>query len=456
MAMSPQSFPPSSPSSSNQLQQKVNTGILWVFGAAILLGLPSSQLLNPEISIGLLFAIGMQNAINIAIERAIIQSSRNDQDFLDTAWVLQIVCGVVFCLFQCIVASFIALFYKQSILDWLPMLAVACFATIVTSLNSTNLASAERKLAWGKVFRVRILAVWLGKGANLIFLLFLISYLPRSQLQLWTLIIGGAVTAVPLCVLSHILLEGKFNRFQWDWAAFQSLCRYGVWIVGICVLESLMYNFELLASENFLNLASFTVYDYLSKAAPFFMGFSLVPSLRKWVLFPVYSELVRTHSSKLYLFLRKSRLIILCFVSILALLFILWEKPVISMLFYNSNRLEPFLGLFPLLAVQGIVSTIGSTYDDVLYAQGKTSTLFFLTMIQVVLEAALFFLGMRSFGLQGILLGIIISSYLIYAVKAFYFARQSLWQPVVDFPFLAIASILLIALLAQNRGLPMM
>jgi O-antigen/teichoic acid export membrane protein len=334
------------------------------------------------------------------------------------------------------------------------MLTVASFATIVTSLNSTKLASAERKLAWGKVFRVRTLAVWLGKGANLILLFFLIRYLPRSQLLLWTLIIGGAVTAVPLCVLSHILLEGKFNRFQWDRTAFQSLYRYGVWILGICVLESLMYNFELLASGNFLSLNSFAVYDYLFKAAPFFMGFSLVPALRQWVLFPVYSELVRTHSSVLYLFLKKCRLIILCAVSILALLSIPLGKPIISMLF--DNRFVPFLGLFHFLSIQAIVSTVSSTYDDVLYAQGKTSTLFFLTAIQVVLETALFFLGMRSFGVQGILLGIIISSYLIYAVKAFYFARQSLWQPIIDFPFLVIASILLIAFLSQNKGLAMM
>jgi O-antigen/teichoic acid export membrane protein len=446
MAISPQSPPPSSPPISNQLQRKVTTGILWVLGAALLFALPR----DPEI-VGVLFALGVQNTINIAIERAIIQSSRHDQAFLDTAWVLQIICGVACCLLECVAVGFMVVFFKQPLSYWLPMLAISAFATVVTSLNSTKIASAERKFAWGNVVGMRMLATWISKGVTFILLVFLMRYLPRSQAPLWTSLVVGAVSAVPLCALSHILLKGKPNRFQWDRTAFQSLYHYGVWILGIVALEFLIHNFEWIALGKISGSNSLGSYYYLSKINPFFVGLSLVSALRLWVLLPAYSELVRTHSSSLYSFLRKSRLIILCFVSLLALLSIILGKPLLLMLF--GKAWEPIIKLLPFLAVQGIVSMTSSTYDDVLYAQGKTSTLFSLTAIQVVLEAALFLLGASRFGLQGILLGTIIASYLIYAVKAVYFSRQSLWQPAVDFPFLAIASILLISLFSQGKGL---
>jgi hypothetical protein len=95
------SLPPSSSSISPQLQRKIRTGIFWVIGATLLLATPSAHFEYSQSAFGVLLVLGFQYAINLAIERAIVQSPRQDQAFLNTAWTLQILCGIVCCLFGC-------------------------------------------------------------------------------------------------------------------------------------------------------------------------------------------------------------------------------------------------------------------------------------------------------------------------------------------------------------------
>jgi hypothetical protein len=96
------SVPPSDPTISIQLQQRIKTGILWVLGATVLFALPPAQLWDLESAFGVLLVLGLQNAINIVIGRTMVQSSLQDQAFLNTAWVLQIICGIACYLSGCV------------------------------------------------------------------------------------------------------------------------------------------------------------------------------------------------------------------------------------------------------------------------------------------------------------------------------------------------------------------
>jgi O-antigen/teichoic acid export membrane protein len=441
------SLPPSSPSISPQLQRKIRTGILWVIGATLLFALPS----NSQSAFGTLFlALGLQNAVNFAIERAIVQSPRQDQPFLNTAWTLQIFCGIACCLLGCGFVGFMVLYFKQPLSYWLPTLGISSFAIVATSLNSTKIASAERDFAWKNVITIHIVTAWIGKVVAFFITISPMRFSLGSQLPSWDLLIKSSVSAVSFCWLSHFFTQGMPNKIQWENAAFQSIYRYGRWIIAIVIIDSLQYTLKIILVGKFLDIESLGSYYFLLNINSFIMGFGFVYALRHWILFPVYSKIIRTYPYLLNSLLKKSRLITIGFMSILIISSIFLGKPLLLMIF--GGRWERIIDLLPLLTLPGIVHIISSTYDDVLYAQGKTSTLFSFTAIQVVLEIALIVLGM-GFGLQGVLLGSIISSYLMYAVKAIYFSRQSLWQPSVDFPFLAIASILLIVFFSQGKGL---
>lgn len=446
------SLPPNSSSISIQLQRKIRTGIFWVIGATLLFALPS----NSQSAFGMLFlALGLQNAINFSIERAIVQSPRQDQPFLNTAWTLQILCGIACCLLGCGFVGFMVLYFKQPLSSWLPTLGISSFAIVATSLNSTKIASAERDFAWENVISMHIVAAWIGKVIAFLITIFLMRSSFGSQLPTWELLIKGSVSAVSFCWLSHFFIQGIPNKIQWENSAFQLIYRYGRWIIAIVIIDSIQYAIkEILIGKN-LDINSLGSYYFLLNINSFIMGFGFVYALRHWILFPVYSKILRTYPYLLNAFLKKSRLIIIGFVSILIISSIFLGKPLLLMIF--GNRWERVIDLLPFLALPGIVNIISSTYDDVLYAQGKTSTLFSFTAIQAVLEIALIVLGMSVLGmgfwLQGVLLASIISSYLMYAVKAIYFSRQSLWQPSVDFPFLAITSILLIVFFSQGKGL---
>jgi hypothetical protein len=298
------------------------------------------------------------------------------------------------------------LYYKLSLSDWLPILGTSSFAIVVTSLYSTKIASAERNFSWGDFIKIYILAAWMNKAIGFVFVIFFRHSLLESQSPSLEFLFRTSLGAILFCLLSHFFVKGISNRFQWDTTAFWSIYRYGSWIVGITILGFIKSNFGWILVGHFLSTKSASFYYFCLNINQSIIEFGFIYALRQWILFPVYSQLIRTHYSALYSFLKKSRLMMIGFISVLALCSIPLGRTLSSMIF--GNKWEPVISLLPFLAAHVIVTIISSTYDDILYAQGKTSTLFSLTAIQVVLEVALTLLGIR-FDFQGVLLGSMIS-----------------------------------------------
>lgn len=237
-------MPPIDLSQSLSLRRRAISAGVWNLGAlvasqAIRLGgnLVMARLLMPEIFGVMIIATTVSVVLHllsdVGLRQNIIQSPRGDDPvFLNTAWTVQILRGVVLFASTLLIAGFT--WFAQVINLWsanstyaapeLPLvLAFTGFTAIIFGFQSTKLDVAVRDFQQKKV----VLLDFASQLAGLLVMLG-IGYFTRS---VWSLVIAGLVSAMVGTVIGHLWFQGPPNRLQWDRSALNELVVFGRWIL---------------------------------------------------------------------------------------------------------------------------------------------------------------------------------------------------------------------------------
>lgn len=392
-----------------------------------------TRLLFPE-AFGLMalvqtFMIGLEMFSDIGIFPSIIQNKRGDDPaFLNTAWTIQMFRGFMLWLCACLIAWPVAQFFREPML--VQLLPAVGITSSIAGLNSTKMATANRKLQLG-----RLTAVELGSYVLGLVVMIILAWVYKS---VWALVGGGIVGALTKLLLSHTVLEGAPNRFQWDQEAFRELNRFGRWIFISTVMGFLASQGDRLVLARLLDvrfLGIYTVALTLSMVVQ-----QLVQNLSNKVLFASYSELIRERPERLYPVLRKNRIILAAVGVAVSLFFVLFGEMLIDFLY--DNRYVEAGWMLQVLAVGMIVRPLTLTYGDVLLARGQASTIAALIATQICIQYPAMFVGAQLGGPHGVIIGIAAIDWLMYPIEAVCFARSSIWQPEVDFPVLALGAVM--------------
>ncbi|WP_040069246.1 oligosaccharide flippase family protein [Pseudomonas batumici] len=237
-------MPPSDLSPSLSLRRRAISAGAWNLGAlvasqAFRLGgnLVMARLLRPEIFGVMLIATTVSMVLHlladVGLRQNIIQSPRGDDPvFLNTAWTVQILRGVVLFAATLLIAGFT--WFAQVINLWpansiyaapeLPLvLAFTGFTAIIFGLQSTKFDLAVRDFQQKKV----VLLEFAAQLAGLLVML-VIGYFTRS---VWSLVIAGLVMAMVGTAIGHLWFQGPPNRLQWERSALKELVVFGRWIL---------------------------------------------------------------------------------------------------------------------------------------------------------------------------------------------------------------------------------
>jgi len=156
------------------------------------------------------------------------------------------------------------------------------------------------------------------------------------------------------------------------------------------------------------------------------------------VLYPTYAELARDRPERLYPVLKRTRLVLNGMNWGICLLFIFFGQALIRLMY--DARYADAGWMLQLLALGSLVTMLGSTYTNVLLAQGQTFMMSALMAVQVFVQFACMFVGYQLGGEQGVVIGIAAMGWALYPFQAICFARLKIWQPEVDLPAIALAS----------------
>lgn len=169
--------------------------------------------------------IGLIMLSDVGIRQAIIQSKRgHEQVFLDTAWTMLAVRGVILTALACAVS------YPAALLAGEPSLAtlmpVAALGTVLLGFSSTSEMTLRREMKLGRVVGMEVVSQALSITVAIVWA----SYSPT----VWALVAAGLVNVASRVVITYWLNRtvGYRNRFRWDAGVRKEIFDFGKWITA--------------------------------------------------------------------------------------------------------------------------------------------------------------------------------------------------------------------------------
>lgn len=249
----------------------------------LLSNLVLTRLLFPE-AFGLMALVGivlygLSMLSDVGILQSVVQNERGeDEDFLNTAWTMQIVRGAGLCVVTAVVAYPVALAYGERQL--FPLLLAAGGQLLIGGFVSTSLLSLRRQIQSAKLMIIEV-------GVQLMTLVGVVvtAYLWRS---VWALLIGSVLGTVLRVIWSHRIDVGYRNRLKWDKSAWKEITGFGRWIFGSSIATFISSQSDRLLLGHLLGVATLGVYSiavFVSDAIR-----TLVTRVVGDVFYPVFSR----------------------------------------------------------------------------------------------------------------------------------------------------------------------
>lgn len=271
------------------LSKKVVRGGLWVFALRIInrgLGFIKTiilaRLLSPEdfglLGIAMLAIATLDTFSQTGFQNALIQKKENIESYLDTAWTVSAIRGILLFLILFFSAPLVATFFKspQATL----VIKVIAISTLLSGFRNIGILFFQKELEFNKQF-VYELSTTLVNLAVAVTLAFMLR-------NVWALVWGGLAASLVRLFLSYILQpyrpRVKFNKDE-----FKELFGFGKWVLGSSILIFLITQGDDIFVGKMLGVTALGFYQmaYLISNLPA----TEISHVISRVTFPAYSKL---------------------------------------------------------------------------------------------------------------------------------------------------------------------
>ncbi len=412
------------------LRAKALRGSGWTiagFGAGQFIRLVSNliltRLLFPEafglMALAQVFIQGLSMLSDIGVGPSVVHSKRGeDQDFLATAWTMQIMRGFVLCLGMFALAYPASLIYNEPLLFPI-LILIGCNAAII-GCQSIGMALAGRKMALGRVTLIDLIAQVVGIAT-------MITWAWVSP-TVWALVGGSVLTALTRLFLGHKLLGSKANRFRFERAAAGEIFHFGKWIFlatamtyfggqGLRLVQGYLVPMDILGMISIAMMLGM-VADLLAK------------KLGTMVLFPAFADLHQNRPEMLAQKVKEARTKLFLFSFPIFVVLIVLGRDIIHFL-YDERYHDA--GVFLVIsATSSAIAAQRTPFGMVLIATGDVSGHAVIKAVTAVARVAAVFIGFSYYGVEGMLIADIAAQAVIYPFEAWRLKPKGLWLPMFD------------------------
>ncbi|MBX7258084.1 MAG: lipopolysaccharide biosynthesis protein [Candidatus Hydrogenedentes bacterium] len=405
-------------------------GFSWTFvenlfsqGLRFVSNLILTRLLFPEY-FGLMMLVGvfiqgLEMISDVGIGLSVVQDKRgNEPKFLNTAWTIQALRGLVVYLAALLLTWPVGHFYGKPELYYL--LPVAALGTVISGLNSINFHLLSRRVALGRITVLNISSQVLTIGITVV-----VAWMLRS---VWALVIGSLAGYAIKCALSFLLCPGPPNRFGWDREIAASLVRFGKWIMVSSLLGFVSSRIDAFTLGAYLSSTVFGVYTIASNLS--IVGIGILNNLASRVLFPIYARLAEKGEEHLRKRTFRVRAILMLISVPPYCVLAVFGQQVIDLLYpeayADAGR------MLRILAFGAIGTSVSSTIGPVLLAVGDSFRFMMVLVSKTLVLVASMALGNYYYGTTGAIVGFAVSDYVMYPILAFSVRKYGVWLPALD------------------------
>lgn len=369
-----------------------------------------TRLLAPEMfgvmAIASMVMLGLVLFSDLGVRQNVVQSRRGgDAAFLNTAWIVQILRGLLLWAIAVGVSFLIVLANRMGIVPAdsvyadpvLPyVVAVLTGSAVIWGFDSTKIYEASRNLSLGRLTQIEVLSQIAG-------LVCMIAWASVDR-SIWALVAGTFCSTLVGTVLSHAWLPGNANRWQWDAEAFREIFHFGKWIFASSILGFLVNNGDRLLLGGLITTTALGVY------AIAYLLFSAVEQILSKIItdvsFPALSEVARDRPLDLKASYYRFHVVVASLAYFFAGVLVMSGQSLVALLY--DSRYADAGWMLEVLAV-GLVAVPFRVAIQCFLALGKPRLLSNIIAVRLVTLFLMIPAGFHAFGLVGAVWGVVLS-----------------------------------------------
>lgn len=415
-------------------------------GLRVVSSLVLTRLLLPayfgEITLVTTLVVGINLLSDIGLAPSVIQSQRGDDPvFLNTAWTLQVVRGLLLALLTVVLAWPASAFYHDQQLRYL--LLASSFGIIVNGFNSTNLLSLARHMAVRRLFAI-------DGSTSLVSLVMTISW-AYIHPSVWAIVGGQLLAGVYRLVVSFIpsITPGIRNTFRWESESVHDIVHFGKWLLMATAFTFFATQADRLIFGRLISLTLLGIYGLAAQISD--IPRQIISALGNRVAYPFIAKIIHQPLDQFRIqFLRYRRYVLLVGAALISLM-VTWGSLLIIHLY--DKRYHEAAWMIPILALGLWQTLLYQTTYPVLLSMGKAKynafgNAAFCGAICLGLPLAFHF-----FKMQGAVISVAAADFPLYLAIQFGLMRQGLRLWIQDLEMTSIFIVMLVALRVLKAAL---
>lgn len=348
------------------------------------------RLLSPAefglMGIALLTLAGLRQFTKLGIDTALIQRKEdNVDDYLNTAWGMNVLRGIAIALVAIILAPYIAQFFDEPRAGLI--IQVISISPLVLGLQNPGVMYLRKNLEFHRqfVFKLtsRTIDVMIAVAAA-----FVLG-------NVWALVYGSLAGSVATFIMSY-LIHGYRPQLEFKASVARELFQYGKWILTSGIVLFLITQGDDAFVGWFIGVSALGFYQvaYRFSNAPATEITQVISS----VVFPTYSKIQSDHRKLRKGYFRTVQVITL--VSFPTAVGIAVVAPVFVPVFLGDQWL-PMVFVMQILALWGVIRSLGATVGPLFEALGRPDVNTKIQILKLVLIAIFIYPATARWGIEG-------------------------------------------------------
>jgi lipopolysaccharide exporter len=390
------------------LSQRAIRGGAWMLALRVaerLLGLVRTvvlaRMLTPDdfgvLGVALLAMSALETLSRTGFDVALIQKKDNIREYLDTAWTIQVIRGLLLAIVLLIAAPLVARFFDSP--EAIVIVRAMAAVELLKGLANTGVIYFQRDLEFSKQFVYQFSSTF----ANLTVAI-IAALLWRN---VWALALGLVTGQVVRCTLSFLMHPYR-PRLYVNWRKGREIFGFGKWVMATGIVVFCAVNGDDILLGKLLGTAALGLYQMAYLFAN--LATTEVTHVISRVALPVYSRLQDDPQRLRSAFLKTLQTTL--FLSAPVSAGVLLLGPDFTRVFLGEKWTPMVIGL-QILAVSGLIRAIAATGGPLFNAVSRPHLDFWMNLMRVGVMAVTVFPLTKYWGLAGtslaVLLGILAS-----------------------------------------------
>lgn len=354
-------------------------GVSWITGLRVLTRLITfvrlavlGRLLTPAqfglFGIASLVLFFLETLTETGINVFLIQEKDNVNKYINSAWVVSIIRGILLSCLIILFAPLIVLFFNTP--EAYSIILLIALVPFVRGFINPAIVIYQKDLFFSKEFRLRSILFFVDVAISII-----VGYITRSPVAFVFGLIGSAAVEV---LLSYILFD-KRPKFILEYQKVKRVITKGWWVTITGIFSYFSENGDNIAVGKFLGSSALGIYQVAYKFST--LPISEITNVVNQVMFPVYSKFSDDKSRLWNAFIKVTLLSSLGAIFLGGVIFFFAKSIILAVMGSQWITAVPAIQI---LSIYGVLRTIFGNFSPVFLAVGKQNYVAQMTFVRVV------------------------------------------------------------------------